>query len=145
MEVSYSRIYGLKVVKLVIMSGKQGLCPMAVFVNVFYDSPGNRHSVIGRGTPSDFIQKHKGTLGKIVQNHGGFKHLHHKSGFSAGNVVRRAHAGENLVTISDFGLIRRHETAYLCKQDNQGGLPQKSRLTGHVRTCKNYNLLRISI
>ena len=44
---------------------------------------------------------------RIVENVGGFCHLNHKGGATAGQVVRCPYAGENPVDGSNFGTVGR--------------------------------------
>ena len=78
MEVLDPRVYLLKIIELVIMGGEKGLGAMAIFMDIFHDRPGYRHAVVGRCSPSDLIQKDKGTGGKVVEDHGGLQHLDHE-------------------------------------------------------------------
>ncbi|CSA48253.1 Uncharacterised protein [Vibrio cholerae] len=40
--------------------------------------PSERESVISTGTAANLIHQHQTVTGRIVQNIGGFRHLHHK-------------------------------------------------------------------
>ena len=69
MEVLHTGIDSFQVIQFVIVCGEQCLGALSVFMYEFDYRPGNGHSVVSGCTSADFIQKHKRTLGKIVQNH----------------------------------------------------------------------------
>ena len=50
-------------------------------------------------------------LGGIVQDIGGFSHLHHKGRAAAGQVIRRADAGEDAIDRANFYFLRRDVAA----------------------------------
>ena len=60
MEIPDPRINVLKVVEFMIMGGEKRLGAMSVFMDVFDDGAGNRHSVVCGCPASDFIKKHEG-------------------------------------------------------------------------------------
>ena len=141
MEVLHTGIYVLKVVQFVIMGGEQGLCPVAIFMDIFHYGPCNGHSVIGRCASPDLVQKHKRTRRKIVQDHGCLQHLHHEGRLSARNIVRCTYAGEYLVAIADCRCFGRNKAADLCHKHYESCLTQQCRFTGHVRTREDDHLL----
>ncbi len=80
-----------------------------------------------------------------MQNHRCLKHFHHKSGFTPGYVVGRAHAGENLVEPADFRLFRRHERPRLREQDDESRLTQERGLSRHIRSGEYDYLLTLGV
>ena len=61
MEVLHAVIYILQVVELVVVGCEKRLCSVAIFMNIFHDGTGYRHSVVCGGSAADFVQKHEGT------------------------------------------------------------------------------------
>ena len=145
MEVPHAVIYVFQIIKFVIMSRKERLCPIAVFMYVLHDRAGDGHSVVGGSASSDLVEKHEGTRRNVVEDHRGLEHLHHEGRLSAGNVVRSTDAGEYLVAVADAGLCGRNERTYLGHKDYEGRLPQEGGLTGHVRTRENNDLLGLIV
>src|SRR5690606_12088203 len=60
-------------------------------------------------------------------------------------LFRSPHPGEYLVDNSQTCRFSRNETSHLRHQNNQSSLSQQSRLTGHVRTGDNDDLLRFAV
>ena len=87
MEVAHPRIYCLQVVKFMVMSGKQCLCPVTVLMNVLNNGTGNGHSVICGSSPSDFIEQDERARRQVMKDHGSLQHLYHEGGFSPRNIV----------------------------------------------------------
>ena len=83
MIVLHSRIYFLKVVQFVVVRREEGLCAVAIFVDIFNYRTGDGHSVICRRTAADLIQEHQRTRRKVVQDHRSLEHLHHKGRFAS--------------------------------------------------------------
>ena len=145
MEVLHTRIYFLKIVELMIVGCEQCLCTFAILMHILHDRPCDGHTVVCRCASSDLVKKHQRARRKIVKDHGRLEHLHHESRFSAGDIVRRTHAGEYLVAIADRRSRSRHETTHLRHQHDQRCLSQEGRLTRHVRTGKDDHLLGIIV
>ena len=141
MEVLHAREEALQVVELVIMGGEERLGALAVFVDVLHDAAGDGHAVEGGRASANFIQKHQRPGRQIVQDHGRLQHLHHEGGLSAGDIVRGAHAGKELVEPADMSLRRRHEGAALGHEHNEGRLSEQRALTGHVGAREDDDLL----
>ena len=59
------------------MGRKQGV-GLDLAREIFGHGPGQRQTVIGAGSPSDFIHQDERILAGAVQNIGGFSHLHHE-------------------------------------------------------------------
>ena len=125
------------------MGGEEGFSPLSTTMQILHNRPGNRHPVISARTASYLVEQHQRPLGKIVQNSGRFEHFHHKSGLSAGNIVRSPDSGKYFVHNAYFCAICGNERAYLSHQHYQGRLSQKRRFSGHIGSGKNNYLLRI--
>ena len=95
--------------------------------------PGQRQAVVGGGAAADFIHQHRAVLGGVVQDVGGFGHLHHEGRTAGSQIVRRADAGEDAIHRADGGLGGRHVTADVRHQHNQRRLPHIGAFTAHVR------------
>ena len=144
-EVLDSLVVAFEVVEFVVMGREESFRSLAVFVDVLHDSPGDAHPVVGRGASSDFVQQHKRAGREIVQYHAGFQHLHHESGFSPGDVVRRPDPREYLVEVSEPCRRCRYETAALGHKHDKGCLAQESGFSGHVRARQDDDLLALAI
>jgi hypothetical protein len=59
-------------------------------------------------------------------------HLDHERALPPGQLIARAHAGKDPIGDAHRGLLRRHETADLRHQRNQGHLADERALAGHV-------------
>ena len=141
MVVADPRIDFLQVIELMIVSCEKGLGPFAIFVYILDYRPCYGHSVIGRSASSYLVQKDQGAFREVVEYHRGLQHLDHEGGLAPGDVVARAHPGENLVAYAYAGRLRRHEGADLGHQHYQGRLPEERRLTRHIRSGEYHNLL----
>ena len=128
-----------------IMSCEQCLRTLPVIMDIFHDGTRDGHTVISGCSTSDFIEKHQRTLRKIMQNHGCLQHLHHKRRLAARNIVRSTDTSEQFVEISEFRRFRRNERTDLRHKHYKRGLPEQCRLSGHVRTRQNDNLLILVI
>src|SRR3546814_10628470 len=69
---------------------------------------------------------------RLVQDGGGFHHLHHEGGASAGQVIRSADAGEQAVDDADMRRLRRHIAAH----PGQHGDEEIGRASGRARVCQ---------
>ena len=141
MEILYPRIYVFEVVQFVIVGGEESLGSIAPFVDIFDNRTCYGHTVIGRCSSSDLVKEHQRTRGQIMQNHRSLQHLDHKGRFAARYIVRCSNAGEYLVAEAYFCGCCRHERAHLSHKHYKRRLPQQSRFSGHIRTCKDYHLL----
>ena len=77
----------LELIELMVVGRKYGLGAGLVFLNIFYDRPGNGNTIVGTGTSADLIQQDQAAGGYVVHNAGGLVHLHHKGRFSAAQVI----------------------------------------------------------
>ena len=87
MEVLHAVIYVLQVVELVVVGREKRLCPVAIFMYIFHDGAGYRHSVVCGGSAADLVKQHQRAGREVVEDHRSLEHLHHERGFAAGNVV----------------------------------------------------------
>ena len=83
MVILHPFIHAFEVVQFVIMRGKKRLGPLTVFMDIFHDSPGNRHPVISGSTPAYLVQQHERAGRQVVKYHRSLQHLHHECGFTA--------------------------------------------------------------
>ena len=116
-----------------------------MLVNVLHNRPSDGNAVVCRGSPPQLVKKHQAAWREIVQDVGSFIHLYHKGRFADGNIITGPHAGKYLVHQSDMCTLCGYETAYLRQQRYQCRLPQQCRLTRHVRTSDDNNLLRTAV
>ena len=117
----------------------------AMFVNVFHNGPGDGNAVVGTCAASKFVEQHQTSVRKVIQNTCSFVHFHHKCTFALRNIVAGTHAGKNLIDYPDFGTFHRHKTSNLSHERYQCSLSEQSRLTRHVGTCNNDDLLRFPV
>ena len=104
------------------------------------DGPGDRESIVGRGTSADLIEHCQRSAGGLIQNRSGFDHFDHESRLAAGDVIGKPRPGEYSVNNADSGLIGRNEAPDLRHQHQDGGLPDVSGFTGHVRSGDDHYL-----
>ena len=97
------------------------------------NGPGQRQAVEGRGAAADLIHQHQAVRPGVVQDVGRFGHLHHESRAPAGEVVRGANAGEDLIDRPQREGGCRYKTAAMRQQHDQRYLPHIGRLAAHVR------------
>ena len=75
------------------MRGEDSAAADAVMQS-FQHRPGDGQAIPGGGAAPDLIQHHQGLRAGQVQYRCGFGHFDHEGGTPAGNVIRRANAGE---------------------------------------------------
>ena len=95
--------------------------------------PGQRQAVKGAGAAAHFVHQHQAAVAGVVQDVGGFAHLHHKGRTPAGQVVAGADAGEYAVHQRQLAAGGGDETADMGQQHNQCGLAHVGGFTAHVR------------
>ena len=129
-----------------VVRGKQGsgFC-LGMLVYMLHNRPGDGNTIICRSTAPQLVEQHQAAGRKVVQDIRRLVHLHHKGRLAHGNIIAGTHTGEYLIHQPDMGTLRRHKTADLSQQRNQRRLPQQSRLTRHVGTRNDDNLLRLAI
>ena len=119
--------------EFLVMGGKQGLDPDPLqVVEVFGHGPGQGQTVEGGGAPADLVQDHQAPGRGLVQDAGGFVHLHQKGALAPADVVHRPHPGEDAVGEPDDGRVGRHEAAQVGQERDQRHLAQDG---GFARTC----------
>ena len=74
----------------------------------FCESPCQGQTIVGAGTPANFIRKHQAVGCGVVENVGGFRHLDHEGRAPAGQIVGSADAGEYAVNGSKGCMRRRY-------------------------------------
>ena len=73
--------------------------------------------------PAPNLVENQQTVRRCVPDDlGHLAHLHHESGLTGGQVIRRADTGENAVGDADIRRSGRHEAADLGKDDDQRDL-----------------------
>ena len=117
---------------LVIMGGKQRPTPVHV-VQMLQRRPGNRQPVIGRRPPPDLIQDHQRPVIRLIEDRRRFHHLDHEGRPAPCQIIRRPDPAEQLADQPQSGRLRRHITPDLGQQCYHRILPQKRRLTRHIR------------
>ena len=94
--------------------------------------PGDREAVEGRGAAADLVEDDKAPGPGLVQDRRGLDHLDHKGRAAARQIVGGANPAEQAVDDADPRRARRHKGADLCQDRDEGVLPQKRALAGHV-------------
>ena len=131
----------LHLVKFVIVSGKESTSPYpTMLVKILYDSPGNRDTIVCRGTTTKLVKEHERVVCGIIEDICSLSHFHHKGRFSNSKVIRSTHTSEYLIHYAYFRALCWHIASYLGHQHYQGGLTQQSRFTSHVRAGDDYYL-----
>ncbi len=103
--------------------------------------PGDGEPVQGRRAAADLIHHHQAARAGLMQDRGGFRHLHHEGAAAARQVIRRADAGEQPVDDADGGGGRRHRQPRLRQDHDQRVLAQEGRFAGHVRAGQQHEAL----
>ena len=146
MVVLHARAHLLHLVEFVVVGREKRLgTGRRMVVQVFDHRPGDRNTVVGARTASDFVQQDDAAVGNIVQDAGRLEHLDHEGRFALRNVVGSPDSGENLVHHADMSRFRRNERPHLGHQNNKSRLPQQSRLTRHVGTRNHHDLLLLIV
>ena len=101
-------------------------------MEVFRHGPGQGEAVEGAGAPADLVQDHQAPGGGLVEDVGGFMHLHQKGALAPADVVHRAHPGEDAVHDADIGLGGGDKAADVGQEDDEGHLAQDGGFAGHV-------------
>ena len=121
---------------------KKGTCAgFLVFMNMLHDSPCNGNTVVGGSSSSQFIKKHQASRRNVVEDIGCLVHFDHKRRFSYRNVVAGTYTGKNFIYKADVRTFGRDKASNLRHQGDEGSLSEQSRLTGHVRSGDNDDLL----
>src|SRR3546814_5602401 len=99
--------------------------------------PGDGEAVESRRAAADLVENDQRAWPRLVQDGGGFHHLHHEGGASAGQVIRSADAGEQAVDDADMRRLRRHIAAHLGQHGDEG-------VRSEEHTSELQSLMRIS-
>ena len=94
--------------------------------------PGDREAVEGGGAAADLIEQHQRALAGVVQDVGGFAHLHHEGGLAAGQVVDGTDPGEDAIGDAEAGGAGRNPAADLRHQLQQARLAQIAALAAGI-------------
>ena len=136
----------LHFVQLVIMGSEQRFgSGFGVLVYMLDNSPRDRYTVVSTRSPPQLVEQNQTPLRQIVENIGGLGHLDHKGRFAERDIVRCPHTSENLVHNPYLSGLGRNETSYLSHQNNQSGLAQQRRFTGHVGSRYHHDLLLVVV
>ncbi|MNV17170.1 hypothetical protein D3C71_1079530 [compost metagenome] len=68
-----------------------------------------------------------------MQNVGGFGHLDHEGGATAGQIVRRPNTGEDAIDWADLHALCRNVAADISQQGDQRSLAHVGTFTAHIR------------
>ena len=82
---------------MVVGSKKCAGTATAVLVDILYNSPGNRYTIVGRGTSSLFIEEHEAARTDIVEDIRSLGHLDHEGRLAYGDIVAGSYASEDFV------------------------------------------------
>src|SRR5690349_2821642 len=127
-KILHARQVFFKLIQLVVMGCKQSLrlaFLLSVIVQIFYDRPCNRHSIVSAGTPADLIHQYQTAMTEVIEDACRLRHLHHEGGFTSGKVVAGADACKDLVDNANVGTFGGHETSHLREQDYESRLSQQ--------------------
>src|SRR5579859_1963345 len=82
-------------------------------VQVFDDGARDGESIIGAGSPADFIQDNQAMLCRVMEDGGRFFHFHHKGAFPRSDIIFGAHTRKNAIDKTEARAASRHETTDL--------------------------------
>ena len=102
-------------------------------------------SSLYRCTSSQLVKEHQTARRKVIQNISRLIHFHHESRLSDRNIITGTYTGKYLIHQTDMCTLGRYEATNLCQQRYQRRLSQQCRLTRHVRTGNDDDLLRATI
>ena len=94
--------------------------------------PGQRQAVKGAGAATNLIHQYQAVGTGIVQDVGGFCHFDHKGRAAAGEVVRRADAGEDAIEKPHLHFGCGYKAANLGEDDDQCRLPHIGGFSSHI-------------
>ena len=123
------------------MGGEQRVAAI-LFQQMTCDGIGQRQAIEGGGAASDFIYQNQTILGRVVQDVGRFRHLYHKGGTTAGEVIRRTDARKNLVNFAQHDFICRNKAAAVREQCYQRDLAHICGFAAHVGAGDKQHLAR---
>ena len=114
-------------------------------VEEFGDCPGERNTVVGAGTASDFVEDNEAAGGGGIEDAGGFGHFHHESALAACQFVAGTDSGEDSVSQTNSGGLCGDEGADLGHDGDQCCLPNVGALTGHIGAGDDLNASRAGV
>ncbi len=117
--------------QLEVVGGKQGV-GANLACQLLGAGPCQREAVVGAGAAANLVHQHQTAGGGVVEDIGGFGHLHHKGGAAGGEIVRRPDAGKDTVDGADAGAVGRHEGADMGQQHDERSLAHVGGFTAHV-------------
>ena len=133
-------------VEFVVMGGEQRLgAALRVLVQELGDGPRDADAVVRARAPADFIEQDERAVRQVVQDGRGFVHLHHERRFAGTEVIRGAHAGEDLVDEPHPHRAGRHIAAHLRHEGDERRLPEQGTFSGHVGAGDHEDLLVVPI
>ena len=112
---------------------------------IFRHRLSDRKPVFRRSAAPDFVHNDKRFFRRRTEDVRGFRHLHEKGRFSAREIVRCTDAAKNSVDDAELRPFCRHKGARLREQCDERVLPEKCRLTGHVRSRDKRKRRRIVV
>ena len=124
--------------QLEVVGGEQGK-GLEIAGQMFRRRPGQAQAIEGAGAAADLVHQHQTLGGGVVEDVGGFRHLHHEGGAATGQVIRRTDTGKDPVQIADAGAGGRHTAAQVGEQGNQRGLAHVGGFTAHVRASDDHH------
>ena len=131
---------------LVVVRGKKSArVNFAVLVQVFDNGPGNAQAVEGARAAAELVDEEQAAAGGVVEDIGGLVHLHHEGALATGEVVGRAHAGEDAIDHANGGLARGDEAAHLRHQRDETHLADDSALASHIRAGDEHDLCAVGV
>ncbi|MNW53622.1 hypothetical protein D3C74_311880 [compost metagenome] len=128
----------LQMSELMEVRGDQRLAADSV-VDIFDHRLRDRHPFAGGRASAQLIDNDQAARSGFLRHNLNVSHLHHKGALSANQIVRRANPRKYAVDQRDFRLGRRHETADLRQDRNEGDLPHVRALPCHVRPRNQQN------
>ena len=136
----------LHFVQFMVVRSKQCTCfGFRMLMDMLHNRPGDRNTVVGRCTSSQLIKEHQAARRQVIQDICCLIHLYHKCRFSNRNIIAGTHTSEYLIHQANMRTLSRYEATDLCQQRYQSRLPQQCRLTSHIRTGNDNDLLRTAI
>ena len=111
---------------------------------MFGHRPGDRQAIEGGGAAADLIEQHQRSLAGVVQDVGGFGHLHHEGGLARGQIIYRPDPGEDSVRQADAGRAGRDPAADLGHQLQQPRLAQITTLAAGIGARQHEQIRAVS-
>ena len=115
-----------------VVGRKQGLGADLSAIGILHNGTGNAHAVKGGGSAPHLIVNDQALSRRVFENIRDLVHLQHKGGLTRRQIVRRTHAGKDLVHHTHARFRRRHEGADLRHDGNECHLSHIGGFTRHV-------------